>query len=87
MCNNDVYNKLGIWVGGYVVNSLEERVDRWGLREGKGSPGEALAAHPDQRFREYIVRGIREGLEWALTTAEAAPEQLGTWPQRGPMPT
>ena len=58
MCNNDVYNKLGIWVGGYVVNSLEERVDRWGLREGKGSPGEALAAH---RFREYIVRGIREG--------------------------
>ena len=113
MCNNEVYNNLGIWVGGYVVNSLEERVDRWGLREGGGSPGEmcnpypiagvgayeymedllaldacrppdalkelppglrevrtpldwrewdkALAAHPDQRFREYIVRGIREG--------------------------
>ena len=37
---------LGIWVGGYVVNSLEERVDRWGLREGGGSPGEMCNPYP-----------------------------------------
>ena len=25
--------------------------------------GQALSAHPDQRFRSYLVRGIREGFQ------------------------